>query len=54
MESAQCFDTEEEKARVFEERHSAPFSGHTGRDNSYENQRAVLLAWLLQGHDGNG
>ena len=24
--------TEEEKARVFEECHSAPFSGHAGRD----------------------
>ena len=28
------FGTEEEKARVFEERHSAPFSGHAGRDNT--------------------
>ena len=26
--------TEEEKARVFEECHSAPFSGHAGRDNT--------------------
>ena len=26
--------TEEEKARVFEERHSAPFSEHAGRDNT--------------------
>ena len=25
---------EEDKARVFEECHSAPFSGHTGRDNT--------------------
>ena len=34
---AQRFDelfTEEEKARVFEECHSAPFSGHAGRDNT--------------------
>ena len=28
------FGTEEEKARVFEERHSAPFSVHTDRDNT--------------------
>ena len=27
--------TEEEKARVFEECHSAPFSGHAGRDNTF-------------------
>ena len=27
--------TEEEKARVFEECHSAPFSGHDGRDNAF-------------------
>ena len=26
--------TEEEKARVFEECHSAPFSGHAGCDNT--------------------
>ena len=26
--------TEEEKARVFEKSHSAPFSGHAGRDNA--------------------
>ena len=26
--------TEEEKARVFEECHSAPFTGHAGRDNT--------------------
>ena len=26
--------TEEEKARVFEECHSAPFSGHTSCDNT--------------------
>ena len=26
--------TEEEKARVFEECHSAPFSGHAGRDKT--------------------
>ena len=26
--------TEEEKARVFEDCHSAPFSGHAGRDNT--------------------
>ena len=35
---AQRFDelfTEEEKARVFEECHSAPFSGHAGRDNTF-------------------
>ena len=25
---------EEEKARVFEECHSTPFSGHVGRDNT--------------------
>ena len=34
---AQGFDelfTEEEKARVFEECHSAPFSRHAGRDNT--------------------
>ena len=28
--------TEEEKARVFEECHSAPFSGHAGRDRKIE------------------
>ena len=27
--------TEEEKASVFEECHSAPFSGHAGRDNTF-------------------
>ena len=27
--------TEEEKARVFEEYDSAPFSGHAGRDNTF-------------------
>ena len=27
--------TEEEKARVFEECHSAPFSGHAGCDNTF-------------------
>ena len=27
--------TKEEKARVFEECHSAPFSGHAGRDNTF-------------------
>ena len=27
--------TEEEKGRVFEECHSAPFSGHAGRDNTF-------------------
>ena len=27
--------TEEEKARVFKEWHSAPFSGHAGRDNTF-------------------
>ena len=27
--------TEEKKARVFEERHSAAFSGHAGRDNTF-------------------
>ena len=35
---AQRFDelfTEEEKARVFEECHSAPFSGHAGGDNTF-------------------
>ena len=35
---AQRFDelfTEEEKARVFEECHSASFSGHAGRDNTF-------------------
>ena len=35
---AQRFDelfTEEEKARVFEECHSAPFSGHAGHDNTF-------------------
>ena len=35
---AQRFDelfTEEEKARGFEECHSAPFSGHAGRDNTF-------------------
>ena len=35
---AQRFDelfTEEEKGRVFEEFHSAPFSGHASRDNTF-------------------
>ena len=35
---AQRYDelfTEEEKARVFEECHSPPFSGHAGCDNTF-------------------
>ena len=44
--------TEEEKARVFEECHSAPFTGHADRDNALGKiKERFLLAWLLQGHD---
>ena len=35
--------TEEEKARVFEECDSAPFSGHAGRDP----MKVVFMVWYL-------
>ena len=41
--------TKEEKARVFEECHSAPFSGHAGRDNTFAPGpvKVVPKVWYL-------
>ena len=51
---AQRFDelfTEEEKARVFEECHSAPFSGHAGRDNTFAPCEGCSRVWYSVGID---
>ena len=43
--------TEEEKARVFEECHSAPFFGHAGRDNTLHPVKVVPKVWYSVGID---